>query len=277
MHGTAENAYDNWAGLSGKLAADGYCVFAPNLGGAAGSPLQGLGPIAESARQLGEFVTRVLASTGASKVDIVGHSQGGMMPRYYIRNLGGSSTVDKLVALAPSNHGTDFNKLLTAITAIPGGSDILGLVCTSCVEQEASSAFITRLNAGGETHPSVRYTVIATRTDEVVTPYTSSFLAAGGNVVNTTLQQHCLLDLTEHLGISYNPIAIRLVRNALDPSTARTPAAWADPAPNTNRTGGHGVTAPSPPLAGPTRPRRTRPGTADRTGQASPGRTRPVS
>ena len=48
----------------------------------------------------------MLAGTGASKVDIVGWSQGGMMPRYYINNLGGASKVNMLVGFAPSNFGT---------------------------------------------------------------------------------------------------------------------------------------------------------------------------
>ena len=51
-------------------------------------------------------MTRVLAATGAAKVDLVGHSQGGMMPRYYLKFLGGAALVNRLVALAPSNHGT---------------------------------------------------------------------------------------------------------------------------------------------------------------------------
>src|SRR5437763_13500703 len=40
-HGTFENAYENWAKLSGQLAGERYCVFAPNVGGAPGSPFQG--------------------------------------------------------------------------------------------------------------------------------------------------------------------------------------------------------------------------------------------
>ncbi|GDY29110.1 hypothetical protein GTS_07430 [Gandjariella thermophila] len=53
----------------------GYYVFAPNLGGLPGSPFQAMGPIAETARQLADYVARVLAATGASKVDIVGHGR----------------------------------------------------------------------------------------------------------------------------------------------------------------------------------------------------------
>src|SRR3954452_11211189 len=79
VHGTFGDS-TNWALDRAKLAADGYCTFALDYGN------RGTGEIGRSARQLSDFVDRVLAATGAAQVDIVGHSQGGMMPRFYIKN-----------------------------------------------------------------------------------------------------------------------------------------------------------------------------------------------
>lgn len=71
--------------------------------------------------------------------------------------------------------------------------------------------------------PGVRYTTIVTKYDEVVVPYTNGFLRDGG-VRNITLQDVCADDHADHLGVPYDPIAIRLVRNALDPGQAKRPA-----------------------------------------------------
>jgi triacylglycerol esterase/lipase EstA (alpha/beta hydrolase family) len=163
----------------------------------------------------------VLAATGAAKVDLVGHSQGGMMPRYYIDFLGGAAYVDKLVALAPSNYGTTLDgltELADALGLIAPVNSLLSAGCEACVEQEEGSAFLDNLNAGGGTVPDVSYTVIETQDDEVVTPYTNAFLPAGPNVTNITLQNQCPLDATDHLEIAYDPVALADVLNALDPS-----------------------------------------------------------
>ncbi|MFE0678492.1 esterase/lipase family protein [Streptomyces sp. NPDC058867] len=222
VHGTFENRYANWAGLAPELKRQGYCVFALNYGGGVG-PAGGLGDIRDSAEELSAFVDRVRAATGAAKTDVVGHSQGGLMPRHYIEDLGGSTKVDKLVALSPTNHGTTLWGLGTIVQALPGGDELLSLACESCSQQITGSDFLDTLNAGGETHPDVTYTVIATKYDEVVTPYTSSYLAAAPNVSNQEIQDFCPDEFTEHLGISYNKVATRLVLNALDPARAETP------------------------------------------------------
>ena len=216
VHGTAESMLDNWLALSPALKAQGYCVFALNYGSYLGSGVlgvYGIGPIASSALELKAFVDRVLQATGAAKVSLVGHSQGGMMPRQYIKFDGGSGKVDDLVALSPSNHGT------TNPLAAP-----LGLACPACKEQAAGSPFLQNLNAGDETPGSVSYTQVVTRLDEVVTPYTSGYLAPGPNTTNVTVQDRCPLDLSEHLKISYDPVAIQWVKDALARSGPADPS-----------------------------------------------------
>ncbi|MEU2793345.1 alpha/beta fold hydrolase [Streptomyces sp. NPDC007100] len=222
VHGTAENRYANWAALSPTLKDAGYCVFALDYGGTQG-PMLATGDIAKSAAQLGAFVDRVRAATGAAKVDVVGHSQGGMMPRYYIKNLGGAAKVDKLVALVPSNHGTTLIGIGLLARLIPGADVVVGAGCPACEQQVVGSRFLKDLNAGAETHPDVTYTVISTWYDEVVTPYTSAFLDPARNVTNETLQGHCLLNTTAHINITYDRTATGLVMNALDPAHAQRP------------------------------------------------------
>jgi triacylglycerol esterase/lipase EstA (alpha/beta hydrolase family) len=221
VNGTFGNQDDNWQAASPLLANHGYCVFSFNYGGTSPTAIvQGTGDIAASAGQLASFVTRVLAATGAAKVDLVGHSQGGMMPRYYLKFLGGARYVNRFVALAPSNHGTTLGGLTALVTALGTAGLVNGALnplCQACVEQEAGSAFLTSLNAGGETVAGVTYTVIESRYDEVVTPYTSAFLTGPG-VTNITLQNQCPLDLSDHLEIAADPVALADVLNALDPA-----------------------------------------------------------
>jgi triacylglycerol esterase/lipase EstA (alpha/beta hydrolase family) len=226
VHGTAENMTYNWYTLSPLLANHGYCVFALNYGQDPRTPTVGLPgarhpggtrPVAESAVELGAFVDLVRAATGAAEVDIVGHSQGGMMPRYYLKFLGGAAKVDKLIGLAPSNHGTT----LFGLNNLPGVTELTTLALgPSVADQQHDSPFIARLNAGGDTVPGVTYTVIATRFDEVVTPPESSFLDGPG-VTNIMLQDHCVLDWSDHLAISFNSHALGQVLHALDPAQPR--------------------------------------------------------
>jgi triacylglycerol esterase/lipase EstA (alpha/beta hydrolase family) len=221
VHGTLANMNDNWQAASPVLANHGYCVFAFNYGGSSpASDLQGTGDIAASAQRLASFVSQVLAATGAEKVDLVGHSQGGMMPRYYINFLGGAARVDKLIALAPSNYGTTLDGLTALgqkLSLIGPVNSVLATTCQACVQQEAGSSFLASLNAQ-PTVPGVSYTVIESTGDEVVTPYTNAFLPPAPNVTNITLQGQCWLDRADHLEIAADPVALADVLNALDPA-----------------------------------------------------------
>jgi len=116
--GTYETMFKNWAVMSPVVKNAGYCVFALDYGAEDSVPASG--PIEDSAAQLSTFVKTVLSSTGAKQADLVGHSQGGMMPRYYIKFLGGTKTVHSLVGIAPSNHGTTLKP--NPLSYVPGVS-----------------------------------------------------------------------------------------------------------------------------------------------------------
>ncbi|GAA2091187.1 esterase/lipase family protein [Actinomadura alba] len=220
VHGTFANGSVNWPVAAPALASRGHCVFALTYGAVPGVPvLRAIAPVADSAAQLATFVNGVLAATGASEVNIVGHSQGGMMPRYYVKFLGGAAKVHTLVGLAPSNHGTTLSGLATLAAAWPGALDIVAGACPACADQVVGSPLLTRLNAGGDTVAGVDYTVIATRYDGIVTPYRSQFLS-GPNVRNVTLQDLCAFDLSEHALIAFDRIALHEVLNTLDPANA---------------------------------------------------------
>ncbi|MGU3291317.1 esterase/lipase family protein [Williamsia sp. M5A3_1d] len=233
-HGTLFNMTIDWQALSPLLKNAGYCVYALNFGQQPGSnylgfpgagKVGGTGPIEQSAAQLARFVDRVRASTGATKVDIVGHSQGGMMARYYAKFLGGGTTIDHLVGLAPSNHGTT----VLGLASIPGVPEALRLGLGTAIRQQiAGSGFLRRLNAGGDTVPGIRYTVIETRFDEVVTPYDTAFLR-GPNVTNILLQDSCSQNFTDHLAIVYDRRALSYVMRALDPGAPLAPCVFSTP------------------------------------------------
>ncbi|MET9140984.1 esterase/lipase family protein [Streptomyces parvulus] len=221
VHGTFGNSVDNWLGLAPYLKNRGYCVFSLDYGQLPGVPFfHGLGPVEKSAEQLDAYVDRVLAATGAAEADLVGHSQGGMMPRYYLKFLGGAAEVNALVGIAPSNHGTTLAGLTNLLPYFPGVEDLLNEHTPALADQVVGSDILTKLNAGGDTVPGVRYTVLATKYDEVVTPYRSQYLSGPG-VRNVLLQDLCPLDLSEHLAIGlFDRIAFHEVANALDPARA---------------------------------------------------------
>ncbi|MFT4049840.1 MAG: alpha/beta fold hydrolase [Solirubrobacterales bacterium] len=229
MHGLGSNMGENWGTLSPLLKNNGYCVYAMNYGETALSigRIFGLASDFESPKELAAFVDRVRASTGAAKVDIVGHSEGGQMPNYYLRFLGGGAKVHTLVGLAPDNHGTDVSGLLKLANqlsiAIPPLSTViygaLNWQSPALAQQKFDSDYMRALTSLPDTVPGVKYTVIATKYDSVVTPYKSAFLSGPG-VTNITIQDKCALDFSDHIGLAWDHVALREVLNALDPAHA---------------------------------------------------------
>jgi triacylglycerol lipase len=205
VHGTFGDRRNLLERMSRTIKAAGFCVYSLDYGNRATQD------IAKSAQELKDFTKRVLDATGAAEVSMVGHSQGGMMPRYYIKFLGGDQVVDDLVGVGPSNHGGNS----TGAGIDNPITELFGELCQACLQQSPGSPFLTELNAGDETPGDVSYTQITTRYDEVVLPHTSGYLTPGPNTTNLTIQDVCRLDPSEHILIPSSSTTIAITLDAL--------------------------------------------------------------
>ncbi len=231
VHGLTGNKATNWQTFSPLLANEGYCVFALTYGQSALAPagtenvFGGFARIEDSAAQLSEFVDRVLAATGTDQVDILGHSEGTVVPNYYAKFLDGGPKIDKYVSIAPLWRGTNAAGLNTlAVLGTPFGVTplVFGALRPYFASGEqllASSDFIAMMRSGGTPIvDGITYTNIVTKYDELVIPYTSGIEPGMTNLV---VQKYCPLDLSEHFQIVADPVAAALVLNALDPENPR--------------------------------------------------------
>ncbi len=102
LHGYAMNRA-NFLPLAYRLAR-------AELGPIFGFEYWTLGRVAAGARQLGWFVDQVREATGAAEVDLVGHSMGGVVARYYITLAGGDPYVRNLITIGSPHAGADVSR-----------------------------------------------------------------------------------------------------------------------------------------------------------------------
>ncbi|MGH7859721.1 MAG: esterase/lipase family protein, partial [Candidatus Binatia bacterium] len=143
------------------------------------------GPNREYAEEIADFVSGVLADTGAQKVDMVAHSMGGLASRLFIKN-GGAALVRDYVVLAGANHGA---ALPTAGSAIPtvepsknrdGSADMFLYDCRpGSVQRELNGCLtpVGRLEDADETPGEVvNYLALWNDVDELTVPTESACL-----------------------------------------------------------------------------------------------------
>jgi triacylglycerol lipase len=188
--------------LAERLRADGYQPFLFRL------PGRGLGDIGVTSTALPPFVDRVLAQTGATRVDLIGHSQGGLIGRYYVKFLGGTGKVGSIIGLAAPHYGTK----LANLAMLFGLLDCLGY--PFCQQAVTGSAFLRELNGDDDTFGDVRYTNFDTALDEIVVPHTNSFQRSGG-ATNLTIQDQCPLRVVEHLTLVTDGTVYSGIQDAL--------------------------------------------------------------
>ncbi|MBX6353923.1 MAG: lipase [Thermoflavifilum sp.] len=163
----------------------------------------------------GEYVVYAIRSMYAEakrRIDILGFSQGGMVPRWALRFWPDTrKMVDDLVALDPSNHGT-----------VTADGVCLADGCAPAIWQQRDvSNFMRALNSGAETFAGISYTNIYSRTDEVVMPNlndagSSSLHTGEGEIANIAVQSVCPADTSDHLAMgTYDPVGYALAFDAL--------------------------------------------------------------
>ena len=225
LHGLGATYYEDINLLQAYLANHGYCTFSETYGDFPGFPyVGGLRPIADSAAEIKDQILRVLAETGAAKVDIVGHSEGGFQSLYVTKTQGIADKIGAVVAIAPPTHGTTFGGLVNLAYAFGIRSQVSQALqtygCPACDNLITDGAAVKVLNNGPIAQPGVRYTVITSRYDELVTPTSTAFVNEPG-VTNEYVQDFCPLDPVGHLNEAYDTNVYNLVTNALDPANAK--------------------------------------------------------
>lgn len=185
-----------WNVLRRMLEGAGHPTFSISF------PRAGLGDIRASAADLSGRVDEVRAVTGAPRVDLVGHSIGGLVVRYYVEHLGGADRVANAVTLATPHHGTHAGWL---VYFMPAGRQIL-----------PGSAFLRALDRDGVVAAmrarGVRFHNLYSATDPLLLPNRNGRLEGAENR---------RLLLGGHLGLLVSPRVFHIVREALDAPPGR--------------------------------------------------------
>lgn len=196
VHGTFADDEVNWSWNYWKtLFNDGFDVCWVKL------PRAAMGDAQISA----EYVARsieVMHKIYGGKVDVIGHSQGGIVQRWAIKWFWPGKFVDDYVALAAPNHGT--------VTS--DASMVSGRCFASCWQMRTNSRFLRALNRDDETPKSASYTSIYTETDQLVQPSTSPKLRGA---VNIKIQDVCPGRTVDHIAIVGDGAVYDLVVDAL--------------------------------------------------------------
>ncbi|MEA2283554.1 MAG: hypothetical protein QOK21_4161 [Solirubrobacteraceae bacterium] len=174
-------------------------------------PEHGTADIQVAAEYVVSAIRRMHART-AHRIAVIGHSQGGMVPRWALRFWPDTRRmVDDLVGLAASNHGTT------------GARSICAAGCSAATwQQRDDSKFIAALNAGTETWKGISYTSVFTHDDEIVMPNqdaqtgSTALRNGAGRIANVAVQDLCHNDTSDHLQLgSSDAVGYALAIDAL--------------------------------------------------------------
>ncbi len=164
------------------------------------------------ANQVKQWVSEILTTTGAEKLDLICHCFGALHARYYIKYLGGIDYVDDYVSLAGPHHGeptydysctpgtNELAQYLNEGDASPGG------ILNDTIGPRKDTIFDDIIYNSTHIPGVISYTSIASRHDEVI-PYNSSKLDGA---------EYILVNDTQHMQMFKDWTVYEYVREAID-------------------------------------------------------------
>jgi hypothetical protein len=175
----------------------------------------------QTAAEYNVYAIRYLYRRSGRKIAVLGHSQGGMQPRWALRFWPDTrAMVEDQVGIAPDDRGVSLGGI------VPAGRSLCNSVgdCPMTIYQQAvGSNFINALNSRQEMFPGIDYSVIYSQNDEIVNP-PDSVLHGSGSYSRTALQDVCHGHFADHvLDGSVDPISWALSFDAITkpgPATA---------------------------------------------------------
>jgi hypothetical protein len=197
VHGTAANGDLNWGW--------NYAAVLPELGFdpcTVDLPESSYGDI-QPASEYVVYALREIATRSGQKVDVIGHSQGTLQPRWAIRWWPDvRAKLDDYVSLAGPHRGTTQADLACAKGSCPA----------AIWQMRPGSRFLNALNGGGETPGALSYTSLFSENDELATPYSNSPLDGASNIL---VQSLCPGRRVTHFGMVYDAVVYSMVMDAL--------------------------------------------------------------
>ncbi|MBV8984503.1 MAG: lipase [Acidimicrobiia bacterium] len=209
VHGTGSTVEESWTHTFAKtLPLDGHDVCTIDL------PQRALVDAQISAEYV-VVAMHTMAGRAGRKIDVVGHSQGGLEPRWALKWFPSTrSLVDDYVSISSTQHGS----------ADADGICTVGSCAPSVWQQRTTSQFLKALNAGDETPGDLSYTSIYSLTDEVVPELPPPSTSRLDGARNIALQDVCPGRPADHFSILWDAVAEALVMDALDHPGPADPA-----------------------------------------------------
>lgn len=220
LHGMGGNGLNQWSGMVPSLVEEGYCVYAPTWGALPDHP--GIGtraPFRQAQNEMADHLDRVLAGTGAEKVDLIGLSAG-VPVAAHLAKVDRPGKVGRAVLLAGNLYGDA--GLLPGASPETAGSVEDAFRSSPFGPGLPDKAFTDEIWEGGTPfHPETDYTILAGLHDQA-SPPSAAFVHVPG-ATQIVVQDGCPQDMADHASFAVDPRTIDLTLNALDPGNAVTP------------------------------------------------------